>query len=198
MCAAGDASPVDTAWQNSVGGGACGYCNSTSGVATDGRRPSAISIATAPVTDIVRPIEQYPDRAASRPRPQPGSLGAQSRPQPADTPSGHVDDRFVSHRLFAVRLQESAAPQKHPRRLAAEPRKYPLGRFERRSRATSGSFKSESRVPPSTLAPRFSRAADGNTGNSMSPNFWWMLGRHDPGRLIDETPDLGFEASAGS
>jgi hypothetical protein len=25
-------------------------------------RPSAISIATAPVTDIVRPIEQHPDR----------------------------------------------------------------------------------------------------------------------------------------
>jgi hypothetical protein len=43
-----------------------------------------------------------------------------------------------------------------------------LARFAR------GFFKSESRVPPPTLAPRFSRAADGNTGNSINRNFWCM------------------------
>ena len=46
----------------------------------------------------------------------------------------HVDDRCVSHMLFAVRMQESAASQKHTRRLAAGRRKCPLGRCERRSR----------------------------------------------------------------
>jgi hypothetical protein len=27
--------------------------------------------------------------------------------------------------------------------------------------------------------------------------LWCLLGRHDPGSLIDKTPDLGFEASPG-
>jgi hypothetical protein len=86
-------------------------------------RQTALLLPDGParVLDIAR---DFGDRRVSR-----GDASNPARVAP------DVDDRFVSHMLFAVRMQESAASQKHTRRLAAGRRKYPLGTFERRSRA---------------------------------------------------------------